>query len=199
MAQTVEFYFDFVSPYSYLAMTQLDEAFAQQDVKWAYKPVFLGALHQAQDMPSPAFIPNKAKWIYRDCHLWAQHYQVPLAWPAQFPFNTMFLLRACLFLQQSQPQKVAEFVKQTFLAIWQQGLNVGNEQAVQAHLQALGLDVAALMEGCQQQWVKDGLKQSVSDAHALGLFGVPAFKVNDDVFFGQDRLMFVQQAVAASA
>jgi len=195
MAQPIEFYFDFVSPYSYLAITQLEKAFENQDVEWVYKPVFLGALHQAQDMPSPAFIPNKAKWIYRDCHLWAKHYQVPLAWPAQFPFNTMFLLRTSLFLQASQPEKIDEFVKQTFLAIWQDGLQVGDEQAVQVHLQSLGFDVAAIIDGCQQQWVKDALKRSVSDAHELGLFGVPAFKVKDDVFFGQDRLMFVQQAL----
>ena len=78
MDKTLDFYFDFVSPYSYLAMTQLPSALSEQDVVINYKPVLLGALHQAQEMPSPAFIPNKAKWIYRDCHLWAKHYDVAL-------------------------------------------------------------------------------------------------------------------------
>lgn len=195
MAQSLEFYFDFVSPYSYLAVTQLPEALAKFDVKIIYKPVFLGALHQAQDMPSPAFIPNKAKWIHRDCHLWAEHYQVPLSWPKQFPFNTMFLLRTCIYLQASQPEAVPNFVLNTFKAIWQAGLDVNNEAVVQQYLLDLGFDVADILQGCQRQDVKQALKQSVTEAHELGLFGVPAFKVNDDVFFGQDRLMFVQNAL----
>ena len=197
MSKTLEFYFDFVSPYSYLAMTQLPEFLQKNPADLVFKPVFLGALHQAQDMPSPAFIPNKAKWIHRDCHLWADHYQVPLAWPKQFPFNTMFLLRATIYLQQSQPEKLAQFVEQTFNAIWQNGLDVNDEQAVSQHLLALGFDLADIQQGCQQQAVKDALKNSVTDAHGLGMFGLPAFKVADDVFFGQDRLMFVEKALAA--
>ncbi|GAA6134947.1 2-hydroxychromene-2-carboxylate isomerase [Oceaniserpentilla sp. 4NH20-0058] len=196
MSKSLAFYFDFVSPYSYLAMTQLPELVAKQGADLVFKPLLLGALHQAQDMPSPAFIPNKAKWIYKDCHLWAKHLNVPLIWPKQFPFNTMFILRVCLYLQQSNPSKVAEFVEQTFNAIWQQGLDVNDESSVQAHLVSLGLDVDEVQQGCQQQSVKDALKQSVSDAHGLGMFGAPAFKVNDDVFFGQDRLIFVEQALA---
>jgi len=197
MSKTLEFYFDFVSPYSYLAMPQLLKIQAEQEAQISYKPVLLGALHQAQDMPSPAFIPNKAKWIYRDCHLWAEHLNVSLAWPNQFPFNTMFLLRTALYLQQNQPEKLAQFVEQTFNAIWQNGLDVNDEQAVQLHLQSLGLDVADVMQGCQQQAVKDALKNSVKNAHELGMFGLPAFKVGEDVFFGQDRLMFVEKALAA--
>ena len=196
MAKTLDFYFDFVSPYSYLAMTQLPKALAAYDVDINYKPVFLGALHHAQEMPSPAFIPNKAKWIHRDCHLWADHYQVPMSWPKQFPFNTIFLLRACLYIQQTQADKVPYFVEQTFNAIWQDGLDVNNEQAVAEHFIRLGFDVNDILAGCQQANIKDGLKQTVTDAHELGLFGVPAFKVGSDVFFGQDRLMFVQKALA---
>ena len=196
MDKTLDFYFDFVSPYSYLAMTQLPAILANHSVKIQYKPVLLGALHQAQDMPSPAFIPNKANWIHRDCHLWAEHYKVPLAWPNQFPFNTLFLLRACLYLQHTAADKVAVFVEKTFEAIWRDGLDVNNEQAVGQHLSNIGLDAMEILNGCQQQEIKQALKQTVADAHGLGLFGVPAFKVGDDVFFGQDRLMFVEQALA---
>lgn len=196
MSKAVDFYFDFVSPYSYLAMTQLPSALADASVELHYKPVLLGALHQAQDVPSPAFIPNKAKWIYRDCHLWAKHYGVPLKWPKQFPFNTMFLLRACLYIEQTAPDRLHSFVEQTFNAIWQDGLDVNDEQAVAQHLLDIGFDVQDILQGCQQQEIKQALKQTVADAHELGLFGVPAFKVADDVFFGQDRLMFVKQALA---
>lgn len=196
MIKTLDFYFDFVSPYSYLAMTQLPKALAGLDVEVNFKPVLLGALHQVQDMPSPAFIPNKAKWIHRDCHLWAQHYNVALTWPKQFPFNTMFLLRACLYIQQTAADKIPDFVEKTFNAIWQDSLDVNNEQAVAEHLTRIGFDVGDILAGCQQQEIKDGLKQTVADAHELGLFGVPAFKVGEDVFFGQDRLMFVQKALA---
>jgi 2-hydroxychromene-2-carboxylate isomerase len=196
MDKTLDFYFDFVSPYSYLAVTQLPSVLANIPVNINYKPVLLGALHQAQDMPSPAFIPNKAKWIHRDCHLWAKHYNVPLKWPKQFPFNTLFLLRVCLYLQKTCAEKIPLFVEQTFLAIWQDGLDVNDEQAVAQHLTDIGFDVADILQGCQQQEIKQALKQTVADAHELGLFGVPAFKVGEDVFFGQDRLMFVKQALA---
>lgn len=195
MSQTLEFYFDFVSPYSYIAMTQLPDVIRKHQAQLVFKPVLLGALHQAQDMPSPAFIPNKAKWIYRDCHLWAKHLDIPLNWPKQFPFNTMFLLRVCTYLQMNQADKVQGFVEKTFNAIWQDGLDVNDENAVQQHLQSIGFDVQDLLQGCQQQPVKDGLKHSVEGAHTLGMFGLPAFKVNNEVFFGQDRLMFVEDAL----
>jgi len=197
MSNTVEFYFDFVSPYSYLALPQILQLQDKQGVQLEYKPVLLGALHQAQDMPSPAFIPNKAKWIYRDCHLWAEHLNIPITWPKQFPFNTMFLLRAAIYVEQRHPEKLPEFVEKTFNAIWQNGLDVNDEQAVQTHLKALGFDVADVLQGCQQQVVKDTLKDSVKTAHELGMFGLPAFRVGDDIFFGQDRLMFVEKAVTA--
>ena len=108
----------------------------------------------------------------------------------------MFLLRTCLYLQQTSPEIIPVFIEKTFNAIWQAGLDVNNEQAVAQHLTDLGLDVADILQGCQQQAIKEALKQTVADAHELGLFGVPAFKVGDDVFFGQDRLMFVREAVA---
>jgi len=192
---SLSFYFDFVSPYSYLAQSQLHALKQSKGCEIDYEPVLLGVLHESQGLKSPAFVPAKAQWIYRDCHLWAEHYQIPLNWSTHFPFNTLFLLRVVLWLKDQQPNKVSEFVHGTFDALWQHGLNPKDEQAVDAHLSQYGLDPEAVHEGTQQPHIKQKLKDQLNIAKNNGLFGLPAFKVADEVFFGQDRLLFVEQAL----
>lgn len=197
MSNTIEFYFDFVSPYSYLAQTQMAKLQQETGAEIQYKPVLLGGHYQLLDVKAPPTIPNKRDWINRDSRLWAEHYGVPIVWNPIFPFNTISLLRTVLWLEESKPEAVAAFVDQTFNAIWQNGLDVHDQQAVADHITACGFDMAEVMAGIGQDSVKQALKDSVSDAHDKGLFGLPAFMVKGDVFFGQDRLMFVKDAFNA--
>ena len=199
MGKVLTFYFDFVSPYSYLAQTQMAKLLNETDAKVKYVPVFLGGLHQAQEVKSPPFIPSKAKWIIRDCHMWAEQYQLPLAWPKQFPFNTLSLLRICTWLQQNKPEAVADFVDQTFRAIWEKGLDCHNENLVGEYLHSQGLDPHALLAAIATPDVKQGLAKNGELAVAKDMFGLPVFEVDEKLYFGQDRLHFVQQALLGVA
>ncbi|EAT12605.1 2-hydroxychromene-2-carboxylate isomerase [Bermanella marisrubri] len=198
MAQ-LGFYFDFVSPYSYLAQTQIRKLNIDADYTIDYQPVLLGVLHESQGIKSPAFVPAKAQWIFRDCHLWANHYGVPLQWNSQFPFNTLFLLRVVLWMKENHADKVADFIHGTFDALWQQGLNPKDENAIRSHIESYGVDVDAVQAGTQEPHIKQALKDQLNVAKKLGMFGLPAFTVGEEVFFGQDRLMFVENALEKQA
>ena len=195
MTAKLRFYYDYVSPYSFLAQTQLAELQQETGCEIELVPVFLGGLHQANDMKSPAFVPAKAKWIYRDCHLWADHYGVSLDWCKHFPFNSIFLLRASIYIQQHYPNTIQTFMHNTFNAIWQNGLNVNDQQQVGDHLQAQGLDPQEILAGTSDDQIKQALKDNGELAMKKELFGLPAFEVNGQVFFGQDRLLFVKNAL----
>ena len=196
MSNVVTFYFDFVSPYSYLAQKRLGQVLEETGAQVQYVPVFLGGLHQAQDVKSPPMVPAKAKWIVRDCHMWAQQFSITLKWPAQFPFNTLFLLRLCVWLQQTQPEKVNEFVDQTFKAVWEQGLDCHNQADVSSYLHRLGFDGAQVMAGVSDSDVKKGLIENGELAVKKDMFGLPVFEVDNKLYFGQDRLHFVTKALA---
>ena len=197
MAKTLRFYFDYVSPYSFLAQTQLKALQERTGCEIQLVPVFLGGLHQANDVKSPAFVPAKAKWIYRDCHLWAEHYGVTLNWCKHFPFNSIFLLRATLYLQKNDPEKALSFMHDTFNAIWQNGLNVNDQQQVAEHVESLGLDPQQIMAGTSDEAIKSQLKENGELAFEKELFGLPAYEVDESTYFGQDRLLFVEKALNA--
>lgn len=192
---TLRFYFDYVSPYSFLAQSQLKELQEKTQCEIELIPAFLGGLHQANDMKSPAFVPAKAKWIYRDCHLWAEHYDITLNWCQHFPFNSIFLLRATLYVQKVAPEKALDFMHDTFNAIWQDGLNVNDPQEVSEHIAKLGFEPEVILAGTADETIKQQLKSNGEIAVEKGLFGLPAFEVSDQVFFGQDRLHFVEKAL----
>lgn len=195
VASKLRFYFDYVSPYSFLAQSQLAQI--QQDTQCEIElvPVFLGGLHQANDLKSPAFVPAKAKWIYRDCHLWAEHYGVSLNWCTHFPFNSIFLLRASIYIQQQHPEQALGFMHSTFNAIWQHGLNVNDQQQVAEYIQEQGFNPQEILEGTSDEKIKQALKDHGEQAAQKELFGLPAFEVNNETFFGQDRLLFVKKAL----
>jgi len=197
MGKTLRFYFDYVSPYSFLAQSQLSGLKQRTGCDIQLIPAFLGGIHQANEVKSPAFVPAKAKWIYRDCHLWADHYGVTLDWCKQFPFNSIFLLRATIYIQQTEPEKAFDFMTQTFNAIWQQQLNVNDQGAVAEHIAKLGYDPEAILAGTSDDAIKQQLKANGEEAVKKELFGLPAFEVDGKTYFGQDRMLFVENALNA--
>lgn len=198
MNKNMIFYFDFVSPYSYLAQTQFDQLQAETGVNIEYAPVFLGGIHQALEVKSPPFIPSKAQWIVRDCHMWADQYNLALKWPEQFPFKTLPLLRVCVWLKHNKPQMLAHFVKATFKAIWEEGLDCHNLAKVGEHLHLQGLSPDEVMAGISEPVIKQDLLDSGDVAVEKGMFGLPVFEVDGKLYFGQDRLHFVKRALLGS-
>ena len=197
MPKTVDFYFDFGSPAAYLAYTQLPKICADTGATLNWKPMLLGGVFQATGNQSPVTIPAKGKFMNADLPRFAKRYGVPYALNPHFPINTLTLMRAATGLQMRDDARFADYLQAVFKAIWVDGKNMNDMATVGAVLHAAGFDPAAMLALCSQQDVKDQLKVNTQAAVARGIFGAPTMFVGDEMFWGQDRLDFVKEALAA--
>jgi len=197
--RSVDFYFDFGSPASYLAATQLPHLCADVGAELVWKPMLLGGVFQATGNHSPATIPAKGDYMFRDLDRFAQRYGVPLARNPHFPINTLTLMRGAVGLQMRQPERFLPYVEAMFRAIWVDAKNMNDPATVGAALHAAGFDPAALLALTQDPEVKDRLKAVTQEAIDRGVFGAPTFFVGDTLYWGQDRLDFVKEALEANS
>lgn len=195
MSKCIEFYFDFGSPTSYLAHTQLPDIAAQAGAELIYKPVLLGGIFQATKNASPVTIPAKGAYVLRDLARFARRYDVPMRMNPHFPINTLSLMRMAIGLQQRQPQHFLPFVSAIYRATWVEGLNTGDAAVLRPVLERLGVDAEAVLALAQDEEVKVLLKVETEKAVKRGLFGLPTMFVGDEMFWGQDRLDFVRDAL----
>ncbi len=193
MTKSVEFFFDVGSPAAYLAWTQLSALGCAID----YRPMLLGGVFQATGNQSPMAVPAKGSYMQRDLALHAQRYGVPFQHNPHFPINTLTLMRGATAIQMQQPERFADYVDAVFRAIWVDAKNMNDPQVVASVLAAAGFDAAALLAQASDPQVKERLKQVTQDAVARGVFGAPTFFVDGQMFWGQDRLDFVKQALKA--
>jgi 2-hydroxychromene-2-carboxylate isomerase len=194
--KTVEFYFDFGSPASYLAWTQLPAIAAQYDAQLVYRPVLLGGIHKATNNASPAAIPAKGAWMQIDLARFARRYGVQFQHNPHFPINTLMLMRGATGAQMQDEALFLRYVDTVYRAMWEQPRNMADPATIGEVLAAGGLDASMLLQLTQSQDVKEKLKRDTEAAVARGLFGAPTMFVGDEMFFGQDRLDFVKEALA---
>jgi 2-hydroxychromene-2-carboxylate isomerase len=194
--KTVEFYFDFGSPASYLAWTQLPAIAAQYDAQLVYRPVLLGGIHKATNNASPAAIPAKGAWMQIDLARFARRYGVQFQHNPYFPINTLMLMRGATGTQMQDEALFLRYVDTVYRAMWEQPRNMADPATIGEVLAAGGLDASVLLQLTQNANVKEKLKQDTEAAVARGLFGAPTMFVGDEMFFGQDRLDFVKEALA---
>jgi len=197
MTKTVEFYFDFGSPAAYLAATQLPHVCADTGAELVWKPLLLGGVFQATGNHSPAEIAPKGSYMTTDLQRFAKRYGVPFVHNPHFPINTLLLMRGATAIQLQQPARFDAYVDAIYHAMWVEPRNLNDPAEVGAVLQAAGFDPAALLAAAGQQEVKDRLKAVTQEAVARGVFGAPTMFVGSDMFWGQDRLDFVREALAA--
>lgn len=195
MAKTVEFYFDFGSPASYLAWTQLPGIATGHGAVLVYRPVLLGGIHKATNNVSPATIPAKGAWMQLDLARFARRYGVQYAYNPHFPINTLMLMRGATGTQVHDEQLFLRYVDVVFRAIWERPRNMSDLPTIQAVLEEAGLDPAFLFQLVGDPSVKEKLKSDTEAAVARGLFGAPTMFVGEEMFFGQDRLDFVKEAL----
>lgn len=194
MSKQVEFFFDVGSPASYLAWTQIRQLAERQGAQVVYQPMLLGGVFKATGNSSPATVPAKGKYTRVDFLRFAKRYQVPFAHNPFFPINTMQLMRgAAAYLGTDQ---FTPYVDAVFQAMWVEGKDMGNPEVLAEVMGAKGFDLAELLQKINDPEVKDRLRQITERAIELGVFGAPTFFVGDEMFFGQDRLDFVEQALA---
>jgi 2-hydroxychromene-2-carboxylate isomerase len=195
----VDFYFDFGSPAAYLAYTQLPHLCADAGATLVYKPMLLGGVFQATGNHSPAEIKPKGPYMTQDLQRFARRYGVPFVHNPHFPVNTLLLMRGATGLQMHQPDRFADYAAAMFQAMWVDGRNMNDPATVGGVLQAAGFDAAAALALAGQQEVKDRLKAVTQEAVARGVFGAPTMFVGQHMFWGQDRLDFVREALAERA
>lgn len=196
MSKNIEFYFDFGSPTAYLANGQLPAIAAQHGAELVYKPILLGGVFQATNNHSPVTIPAKGAYMFRDLQRYAQRYDMPFRLNPHFPINTLMLMRMATGVLQRQPDQFVNLVKALFDAIWVDELNLGEPEVVASVLRENDLDADALFDLAQDDEVKQQLKQATQKAVERGVFGAPTMFVGKEMFWGQDRLDFVSEALA---
>ncbi|MGE8296788.1 MAG: 2-hydroxychromene-2-carboxylate isomerase [Pseudomonas sp.] len=195
MSKTVEFFFDLGSPASYLACTQLPALCRECSAELIYRPMLLGGVFQATGNASPAMIPAKGRYMIRDLARFAERYGVPMRFNPHFPINTLSLMRLLVAVQLHQPERFADALQALFQAIWVEGLNMGDPLKVAGVLEAAGFDAAVLQQQIAEPAVKEMLRATTEEAVKRGAFGAPTCFVGDEMFFGQDRLDFVRDAL----
>lgn len=191
----LHFFFDFSSPFAYLASTQVEAIARRNEARLIYRPFLLGGLFKAigtPDVPFFAMPEPKRRHALADMGRWADHYGVPFRFPSRFPMNTVKPLR--MTLQLTDEQKPA-LIHAAFRAYWADDRDLGDDAVLAAIANEAGLDGPALVEGAKSDAVKQRLKAATDEAARLGLCGAPSFLVGDLLFWGQDRLLFVEKAL----
>ena len=195
MKKRVEFYFDFGSPYSYLAYKALPALAAAHSAQIIWRPMLLGGVFKATGNHSPAEIAAKSAWMQRDMERWATRYGAAFKRNPHFPINTLTLMRGAAGMQL-RGMDFGKYVETIFHAMWAEPRNLGEPQELAAVLREAGFDPVEFQSLVNDAAVKDRLKQQTEEAVARGVFGAPTFFVGDDMFWGQDRLDFVAEALA---
>jgi 2-hydroxychromene-2-carboxylate isomerase len=196
MSKTVEFFFDVGSPTAYLASTQIQKLASDAGATLAYRPMLLGGVFKATGNSSPVTVPAKGKWMFIDMSLWAKRYGVTLKMNPFFPINTLPLMRGAVAMQIRMPERFDAYLSTVMRAIWQDKKNMGDPAVIAETLTQIGLDPAAFMAMIGDDEIKAALVKNTEEAVTRGVFGAPTFFVGDQMFFGQDRMMFVKEALS---
>lgn len=192
MSSTVIFYFDLSSPYSYLAATQIEAVIRRGRGELVWTPIVLGGLFKETGNVMPASVAAKGMWMVKDLQLWADYYQVPFKMSPYFPVNAMTAHRLIVAAQQQEAPQVGALVRALFDAVWAHSLDVTQPEVLAEIIAEVGLDADALLAAATSQPVKDKLRENTQQAQAHGAFGAPTFVIDDSLFWGNDRLHFVE-------
>ena len=193
MSKRLEYFFDYVSPFSYLADSQLPALVERTGAELCYRPFLLGGVMKASGNSPPFSVPAKGRYVLLDSQRWAARYGLPLHPNPHFPVNTVLPLRAALVLQEDGG--FPAYHDALFKAMWSEGQNVADAAVLRTLLEKLGIDADHVFARCQEPPIKDSLRANTDEAVERGAFGAPTFFVGDQIFFGNDRLDFVEAAL----
>ena len=197
--KSVEFYFDLGSPYSYLAYYRLLQMAEQQEIQIVYKPILLGGVFKATGNRSPIEIPVKGAYSILDMQRWAEYYQIPMQMNPHFPMNTLTLMRILTGVQLLHLEKFEQVLKLLFDAMFGTPQNLNELTVLAEVLKPSGFSVEDIMSMVQSEVVKQKLITETEQAIQRGIFGAPTFFVGDEMYWGQDRLHFVEQALSKAS
>ncbi len=185
MTKFVEFYYDFVSPYSFLAHKRIRKIEKRESINFIYKPILLGALHNLGGITAPAFIDSKKKFIIQDCEMVAKKFNINFKFNDKFPINTLNLMRGILIINKELKNK---YIDLFFDAYWLLNIDLSDEKNFRNILEKIQININNFFSDIKKQETKDLLKNLTKEAFDKEIFGAPTFIVNNKLFWGQDRL-----------
>ena len=184
MNDHIDFYFDIISPYAYIAYKKILKI---KDINFKLKPIFLGGLHNLAGITAPAFNKYKMKNMQNDCELVAKKNNISFKWNSKFPINSLNIMRGYLCVKDNKKE---EYLNNFFEAYWKEDLDLSNEENIKILLKKLKIDEHDFFNLIKNQDTKDKLKQFTQEAFEKEVFGAPTFIVNNKIFWGQDRLEY---------
>ena len=193
MSNYVDFYFDIISPYSYIAHKKIQKIKKKHIITFNYKPVLLGGLHNLAGISAPAFNKYKMKNMQSDCELVAKKNNIFFKWNLKFPINSLSIMRGYLTINENQKE---EYLNIFFDAYWKDNLDLSSESELSKLLKILNIDSEIFFEKIKYQSIKDNLKELTNDAFKKEVFGAPTFIVNKKIFWGQDRLKYALEELS---
>ena len=191
MTKSIDFYFDFISPYSYLAYKKIDKL---REININYKPILLGGLHKLGGITAPAFNERKMKNMKNDCEFIAKKNNISFEWNEKFPINTLYLMRGFISIDANKKNKYFDIC---FDAYWKNNIDISIDANLNEILNNCKIDKKKFFENISNQKVKDELKDLTNKAFQLDVFGAPTFIVNNKLFWGQDRLEYALEECAS--
>ena len=187
MTKLIDFYFDFISPYSYLAYKKFEAYNQDNKINIIFKPILLGGLHNLGGITPPAFNERKMKNMKNDCELIASKNKIEFKWNTKFPINSLYLMRGYLSINDEKKKK---FFDICFDAYWKNNIDISDEENVNKILETCKIDKFTYDNDIKQKAIKDELRTLTDAAFQKDIFGAPTFVVNNKIFWGQDRLEY---------
>ena len=194
MSKKIEFFFDFGSPTAYLAHTQLAGIAKKHNAELVYEPILLGGVHKATNNTPPGLVPAKGKYmLLQDLPRFIKRYSVPFKMNPHFPVNTLAIMRGCYAAKELGIFN--EYIDLMFDGMWVKGFNLGDQEVLKNTLNEAGLDAEKILGLISEDSIKAQLKENTEIAVKKGCFGAPTMFIGDEMYFGQDRLDFIEESL----
>ena len=187
MSKIIDFYFDFISPYSYIAHQKIKSLEEKNEIKFNYKPILLGGLHKLGNITAPAFNERKMKNMKNDCELISKKNNISFKWNDKFPINSLYLMRGFISID---PSFKDQYLDICFDAYWKDNIDISKNTNVNNILHKCKIRESEFFDRIKNTKIKDKLKDLTNYAFEKDIFGAPTFVVNNKIFWGQDRLEY---------
>jgi 2-hydroxychromene-2-carboxylate isomerase len=187
MTRSIDYYFDIISPYSYIAHKKIEKVKREKNIVFNYKPILLGGLHKLANITPPAFNEFKMKNMKNDCEMVSSKNHIPFRWNEKFPINSISIMRGYLFIDEENKE---QYIDAFFEAYWKYNQDLSLQSNFNKIIEKLNIDPLIIQKGIKDENIKEKLKQLTIKAFSKKVFGAPTFMYNEKIFWGQDRLEY---------
>ena len=192
MTKEIHFYYDFSSPYTYIAHKRIKEIKKNKNINFLYKPMLLGGLHKLAGITANAFIGHKNEFMIQDCEMISKKLRINFHFNDKFPINSLYLMRGTLVLEDNI---LKEYIDTFFESYWQFNTDLSDRNIFEKKLNQIGINVDKFFQDIEKKEVKEKLKLFTNEAFSKKIFGAPTFLYNNKIYWGQDRLDYVVDEV----